>query len=149
MRITTDISALIARVVLGIILVAHGWQKFSEWTIAGTTEAFAGMGAPLPGFSAPLAAIIELVGGILIIVGLATRWVGIIVALEMLGAAVIAHIAAGLFIDGGGWELVGAIGAGALALTAAGAGRFSVDYLIAQRRQASAAQSSSAEPVAA
>ncbi|MHA2788500.1 DoxX family protein [Corynebacterium sp. S7] len=136
MQITKDISALIARIILGIILVAHGWQKFTEWTIAGTTESFGMMGAPLPGLSAPLAAIIELVGGILIIVGLATRWVGIIVALEMLGAAIIVHIDSGVFVTNGGWELVGAIGAAALALTAAGAGRFSLDHLIAQRRAA-------------
>ncbi|WP_018297530.1 DoxX family protein [Corynebacterium lubricantis] len=134
MQITKDISALVARIVLGAILIAHGWQKFTEWTLAGTTESFGMMGAPLPGLSAPIAAIIELLGGILIIAGLATRWVGIIVALEMLGAAIIVHISSGLFVENGGWELVGAIGAAALALTAAGAGRISLDHLIAQRR---------------
>jgi putative oxidoreductase len=47
----------------------------------------------------------------------------------MLAAALIAHIPQGLFIDAGGWELVGALGAGALALAAVGAGRFSLDGL--------------------
>lgn len=134
MQFTKDISALIARIVLGVILMAHGWQKFNEWTIAGTTASFEEMGVPLPAITAPLAAVVELVGGALIIIGLGTRWVGLIVALLMLCAAIIVHIPNGIFIDNGGWELVGAIGAAALMLTAAGAGRISLDHAIAGRR---------------
>lgn len=134
MRIFSDITALLARIITGIVLIAHGWQKFNEWTIAGTTESFEGMGVPLPGLSATLAAVIELVGGILILIGLGTRWVGIIVAALMAGAAIIAHIPNGIFASDGGWELVGMIAAAGLALAAAGAGRFSIDYLIASRR---------------
>ncbi|WP_336884606.1 DoxX family protein [Corynebacterium renale] len=76
MLIFKDITALVARLLTGTVLIAHGWQKFNEWTIAGTTQAFEGMGVPLPSLSAPLAAVIELVGGILILVGLGTAgWV--------------------------------------------------------------------------
>ncbi|SQG64341.1 putative integral membrane protein [Corynebacterium renale] len=134
MLIFKDITALVARLLTGSVLIAHGWQKFNEWTIAGTTQAFEGMGVPLPGLSAPLAAVIELVGGILILLGLGTRWVGVIVAALMAGAAIIAHVPNGIFVDAGGWELVGMIAAAGLALAASGAGRVSVDHLIASRR---------------
>lgn len=134
MLIFKDITALVARLLTGTVLIAHGWQKFNEWTIAGTTQAFEGMGVPAPGLSAPLAATIELVGGILILIGLGTRWVGVIVAALMAGAAFIAHVPNGIFVDAGGWELVGMIAAAGLALAASGAGRVSVDHIIASRR---------------
>ncbi|EEI17670.1 DoxX family protein [Corynebacterium lipophiloflavum] len=129
-----DISLLIARVLLGIILIAHGWQKFSEWALLGTAEAFAGMGVPAPTFSSAIAAIVELFGGVLILAGAFTPIVGVIVALQMLGAFFFAHMGNGVFVDNGGFELVGVIAAASLALAGAGAGRFSVDQLIDARR---------------
>lgn len=53
----------------------------------------------------------------------------------MLVAAVLVHVGNGIWVADGGWELVGAIGAGAgvLALAAAGAGRWSVDGLLLSR----------------
>ncbi|SDB80087.1 putative oxidoreductase [Raineyella antarctica] len=126
---------LVSRVILGIILVAHGYQKFAEWTLAGTTQAFAGMGVPLPAVSATFAAVVELVGGILLVVGAFTPIVGLLVFLDMLGAALLVHLSNGIFVGDGGWELVGAIGAGALALAATGAGRWSVDGILLNRTQ--------------
>ena len=130
-----SIALLVSRIILGVILVAHGYQKFAEWTLAGTGQAFAGMGIPLPAVSAAVAAIIELVGGILLILGAFTPIVGVLVFLQMLVAAVLVHISNGIFVADGGWELVGAIGAGALALAAAGAGRWSVDGLLLSRTE--------------
>lgn len=62
MKLANSFAMLAARVILGVILIAHGWQKFSEWTIAGTTQSFEGMGVPAASIAAPAAAIIELVG---------------------------------------------------------------------------------------
>ncbi|MET3720166.1 putative membrane protein YphA (DoxX/SURF4 family) [Arthrobacter sp. UYEF21] len=44
-RLTTT-ALTILRVALGFLFAAHGWQKFNEWTIAGTQAAFAQMGVP-------------------------------------------------------------------------------------------------------
>jgi putative oxidoreductase len=77
--------------------------------------------------AAVIAIVIELLGGVLLVAGAATVVVGILVALEMLGAALFVHVGAGLFVTAGGRELVAVIGAAALALAATGAGRFSVD----------------------
>jgi putative oxidoreductase len=48
----------------------------------------------------------------------------------VLGAAVLVHLTHGLFVTDNGWELVGALGAGALVLAATGAGCYSVDRLL-------------------
>ncbi|MDJ0436580.1 DoxX family protein [Rhodococcus qingshengii] len=128
--IARDLGLLIARVGLGIIFIAHGWQKFFTYKIAGMQAAFEGMGAPLPKISAVLAASIELGGGILLIAGLLTPLVGALLFLDMVGAFFIVHADKGVFIDNGGYELVVALGVGSLLIAVIGAGRISIDGLI-------------------
>jgi len=125
-----DLGLLVARVVLGVIFAAHGYQKLVTFGLSGVIESFRGMGVPAPEVAAPVVALVELVGGIALIAGAFTGIVGLLLAIDMLVAAFIAHVPQGLFIDAGGWELVGALGAGALALAAVGAGRFSLDGLL-------------------
>ncbi|WP_425859662.1 DoxX family protein [Arthrobacter sp. TWP1-1] len=117
----------ILRVVLGFLIASHGWQKFNEWTIAGTQGAFAQMGVPAAEITAPLVATLELVGGIALILGIATRPVAALLVLDMLGAIVLVHASAGVFVETGGYELVLLMGAAALALALAGPGKFSLD----------------------
>lgn len=131
---STDLAVLVARVALGVVFIAHGAQKVFTFGISGTAEAFGGMGVPAPQVSALLAAIVELVGGAALLVGLATPVVGILLALDMLGAFLLVHVGNGVFIDAGGFELVAALGAGALLIAATGAGRLSVDHVIDRSR---------------
>lgn len=128
--IVRDVALLVARVLLGVVLIAHGLQKFGEWTIDGTAQAFGQMGVPLPGIAAPVAAVVELLGGVLLLVGAFSAVTGLIVALHMGVAAVLAHVSNGVFIENAGWELVGLIAAAALAVGVAGAGRYSVDTVL-------------------
>ena len=51
-RLTTS-ALTILRVIPGFLFAAHGWQKFNEWTIAGTQAAFAQMGVPAANLAAP------------------------------------------------------------------------------------------------
>ena len=129
-----DAALLVARLLLGVVLIAHGSQKVFTWGIGGTAQAFEGMGVPLAPVSAVFSALVELVGGALLLVGAATAVVGVLVVLNMLGAALIVHAANGIMVSNGGWELVGVIAAAALVLAAVGAGRYSVDHAIAGRR---------------
>jgi putative oxidoreductase len=129
-----DAALLVARVLLGVVLVAHGWQKVFTNGLGATAEAFAGMGIPLAPVAAAFAGLVELVGGVLILAGAATALVGVLVALNMLGAALFVHVGNGVFASDGGWELVAVIGALALVLAAVGAGRYSVDHALAARR---------------
>ncbi|HAG61096.1 MAG TPA: hypothetical protein DIT15_10150 [Arthrobacter bacterium] len=130
--ITAAITVL--RVILGFLFAAHGWQKFNEWTIAGTQAAFAQMGVPAANVSAPLIAGLELAGGIALILGVLTRVVAALLAVDMVGALLLVHAPAGVFADKGGYELVLLLGTAALALALTGAGRMSVDRVLFGRR---------------
>lgn len=133
-----DAALLVARLLLGVVLIAHGWQKVVTNGIGATAQAFTGMGVPAAPVSAAYAGVVELVGGALLLAGAGTVVVGVLVVLDMLGAALIVHIGNGVMASDGGWELVGVIGAAALLLAAVGAGRYSVDHVLATRRTAPA-----------
>lgn len=126
----TTTAVTVLRVILGFLFAAHGWQKFNEWTIAGTQAAFAQMGVPAANVSAPLIAGLELAGGIALILGVLTRVVAALLAIDMIGALFLVHASAGIFADKGGYELVLLLGAAALALALTGAGRLSVDRAV-------------------
>ena len=129
-----DALLLVARVLLGVVLIAHGWQKFAQYGIGGTSGSFAQMGVPLPGVSAVFAAVVELAGGVALLVGAGTVVAALLVVLDMLGAFLLVHAGNGVFVTDNGFELVWAIAAGALVLAAVGAGRFSVDHALLNRR---------------
>lgn len=124
----------VLRVVAGFLFAAHGWQKFNEFTIAGTQGAFAEMGVPAADIVAPVVATLELVGGIAVILGLLARPFAILLTLNMLGAIVLVHAPAGVFVAAGGYELVLMLGAAALAVALVGPGRLSLDNAIFARK---------------
>ena len=138
-----DLAVLVARVAIGAVLVAHGAQKFFTFGIGGTIDSFAGMGVPVPEAAALFAAVVELVGGAALILGAATPVAGLLVALNMLGAFVLVHVGKGVFVDQGGFELVAALGAGALVLAATGPGAWSVDRLVGRTLAARRARTTS------
>lgn len=131
----TTTARTVLRVVVGFLFAAHGWQKYNEWTIAGTTAAFGDMGIPMAEIAAPFIATLELVGGIALILGLLTRPVAILLTLDMLGALVLVHLSAGVFVANNGYELVLLLGAAALALALVGPGLASADYALFGRRE--------------
>lgn len=131
MKLSSSFTILVARIVLGAVLIAHGWQKLHEWGISGTADSFAATGVPAASLAAVVAAVIEFGGGILLIAGLFTRVVGALVALNMIGAGIFAdHFTTGIFVSEGGWELVGVIAAATLLLASVGAGAISLDRLL-------------------
>lgn len=115
---------LLLRVVLGVTFVLHGWQKVSEWGMVGTAESFEGMGAPA--VSAVLAAAVELLGGLALVLGVLIRIAGVLLALDMVGALVLVHASAGFFAADGGVEYVLVLAAAALALALTGPGRYAL-----------------------
>ncbi len=123
----TTSARTILRIVTGFLFAAHGWQKFAEFTMAGTQAAFAQMGVPAAQVAAPVVATLELVGGIALIVGVLTRVFAALLALNMLGALFLVHAPAGVFVQTGGFELVLLLAAAALSVALVGAGRVSVD----------------------
>lgn len=93
------------------------------------------MSIPAAIFSAAFVTVVEVVGGVLVILGALLTVVAACYLVVMVGAAVFVHIPNGIFVQDGGWELVGAIAAVLLALAAAGSGRYGLDAVL-RRRQA-------------
>ncbi|GAA2175387.1 hypothetical protein GCM10009846_25080 [Agrococcus versicolor] len=131
--LASDVALLVLRLVVGGVMVAHGAQKLFAQGIDATVAGFAGMGVPMPEIAAPFVIGVELVGGALIVLGAALPIVGLLVAIDMAVALALVHAPFGVFVAEGGWELVAALGAGALALAVVGGGRIGVDGLLGGR----------------
>jgi len=130
-----DLAILLARVAVGVVFLAHGWQKLFTNGIDGTAAFFDQAGVPAASASAWFAGIVEIAGGAALIVGLAVPVAGLLLLVNMLGAFIFVHAGAGLFVEQGGFELVLTLGAAALLLAALGAGRLSADHLLTRHRR--------------
>ena len=129
----TDWGLAVLRVVVGFTFFMHGWQKLFQFGIPGVTNAFSGMGVPLPAVSAPLVSGLEFVGGALLLVGLLTRPVAILLALDMLVATLVVHLPGGFFLPNG-VEFVLLLLTASLALAALGPGALAIDNFLFGRR---------------
>lgn len=99
-----DFALLMARLVLGVVFIAHGYQHWIGEGMRRTAQQFAQAGVPQPRLAAYLAGSLELVGGAMLIIGLLTTIVAGILALMMLAAGYFMHIDAGFFASDGGIE---------------------------------------------
>ena len=97
------IAALVLRVSLGTMFIAHALLKYFVFTLPGTAQFFESLG--LPGFFGYATFAAELVGGVLLLLGVKTRVVALALVPILLGATW-AHAGNGwLFTSpNGGWE---------------------------------------------
>ena len=120
---TAPYAALILRVTLGILFLAHAGLKLFVFTPAGTAGFFGSLG--LPGWLAYVTILWEILGGLALILGIRTRAVAIVMIGPLLGALVLVHGPAGFFFTNpnGGWEYLALwiVALVALALTGDGA----------------------------
>src|SRR5215203_5266739 len=136
-RRTAGYVLAILRVVLGIAMLVHGWSKLSGG-VDNVAGFFGGMlGIPAPGLMAWVVTIVELVGGILLVVGFLSQIAGILITLDMLGVILFAFLLRGApFIENGAvsWEKEAVFAAAALCIVLAGPGAWSIDDVVAENR---------------
>ena len=141
-----DAGLLLARALLGAVLIAHGWQKLHTNGIDATTAMFEKMRVPAPHASAWFAALTELIGGGMLVLGVLTPLAGLLVAVDLAGAWWFVHRSHGVFVDESGWELVAALGLAAFVFAIVGPGRWSVDGLLNRLRSRGATSDESRTP---
>jgi putative oxidoreductase len=134
-RTLRDLVLLLARIGLGIIMLGHAKLEydFAGGSIVGVGELFAQSGIPLPAITGPANVLFEFVGGVAMILGLAVPIVGVLMALNMVGAWALVHTSPLFSMDHNGPELAIMIGLLSLVLAVTGSGRFGLDHLIVAR----------------
>lgn len=115
----------VLRVTVGIVFLVHGYQKLFTFGFHGVAGMFGHMGIPLPAFFAVVVTLVEFGGGILMILGVATRVAAAFIAMDMLGAIVFVHAKHGFF-NPGGVEFPLTVVAAAVCLLLAGGGTLSL-----------------------
>ena len=119
------------RVMMAIVVMVAGYQKLTGG-IGGVAVFFGSAGIPAPDIMAPFIVALELLGGILLLIGLGTRWLGLLYVAEFLVASFV------VVLPRSGWsagrlELM--LVAAGLTFFLAGGGKASVDEFLAKRRE--------------
>ncbi len=120
-----DWTIAVIRVIVGIIFLTHGIQKLFMVGFEGVSEMFVNMGIPLAFTSAVIVSLVEFFGGILLILGLLTRWASIPLLIVMLVAFFAVHLPNGFFLPMG-FEFVLALMAPLVGFIMAGPGTLSL-----------------------
>ena len=129
-------SLTFLRVVLGFVFVYHGYLKlFVPDVFPNTVKFFAGIGLPLPLYSALLVSVVEFVGGLLLFFGVITKWSSFLLLLDMLIAFFVVHLKNGLLVSNNGFEFVLALIAGLVVLFANGSGKLSLGKKLFKNKQ--------------
>lgn len=130
-----DLVLLITRIGLGLILVAHGWRRWQVQGVQRQIDYISQFGTPYPTVTAWSAVILELVGGIFLIVGALTPLVAAaVIAQQVLTICYTNWFRPLYLLDAngayvGGYEYNVALGLLALIFVVFGAGRASIDRL--------------------
>jgi putative oxidoreductase len=130
-RLHPGYGIAVVRIMAGIVLLVAGYQKLMGPGVAGISRFLTGAGIPAPEVMTPLLIAFEIVGGLLLILGLGSRFVG--------AAMIVEFLVAGAFVSlpsQAGWNMARLdfllLACGALFLLA-GAGLLSADAWLAAR----------------
>lgn len=121
---------LVFRLVLGLVFIIHGWDKVYLTGITETTGRFSAAGVPQPKISAWIAAVAELAGGGMLVVGLLATLAAGGLALLMACAFYFVHLGSEMFVADGGYEYVVVLIVALLMVVVFGPGRASIDGVL-------------------
>ena len=123
----------VLRIIVGMVFLVHGIQKVFVFGVSGFAGNLEGMGVPLPLFFSTVVTLVELLGGMALILGLFTRVVVIPLAIDMLVAILTVHLPNGFFTSSNGYEFPLVLLAACVALMLGGSGEASLDRVLAAR----------------
>ncbi len=126
-----DWGTLALRVPLGIVFMAHGYVKLFGGQFAGIAGFFAKIGIPAPEFFAGVVGVTEFFGGLLVLVGLFTRYASSFMAVIMIVAIIKVKASKGLL---GGYELEMVLLGMCVALIIMGSHNFSLEKNVIKRQ---------------
>jgi putative oxidoreductase len=130
---TAPYAALVLRVALGVMFIAHSLVlKYFVFTLPGTAQFFQSLG--LPAGLAYLTFWAELIGGILLVAGAGTRWVALAL-IPVLAGATWVHAGNGWVFtaQNGGWEYPAFLLVASVALALLGDGRYALANALRER----------------
>lgn len=141
-RVARDLVLLVARIGLGIIMLAHA-KLMTDFGggLGGVGQLYAQSSVPLPAIAGPANVLFEFVGGIAMIVGLGVPIVGVLMAVNMVGAWIFVHTSGLFAMDHNGPELVITLALLSLVLAVTGSGRFGLDHVLVGRARRKAGSS--------
>lgn len=122
---STSAAILVGRIFLSIMFILAGFSKLTA--IAGTAGWFESLGIPAPTLAAVGSGVVELVGGLAILVGFKTRIAALVLAIFTVAATLIAHTNLADQVQQLFFMKNLAVTGGFLILAAAGAGAYSID----------------------
>ena len=122
---SASVAILVGRILISALFILAGFAKLT--TISATAGWFGSIGLPVPTVTAVVVGLVELLGGLAILVGFQTRHTAIVIAIFTIGATLVAHLD---FADQMQVLMLQknlAIAGGLLILAFVGAGSLSVD----------------------
>jgi putative oxidoreductase len=134
---STDVQLLVGRILMSYLFLSAGWGKLTN--VVGTAAYFTALGMPSPSVMSYLVGALEVAVGVALILGLATRYVAIVIFIFVLIATAFAHRYWTYAAEAQRAQFIQftknlAIMSGSLFLLVVGAGRFSIDAMLAKKQ---------------
>jgi putative oxidoreductase len=115
------------RVVVAAVFITHGWPKLFEGGVHGLAQMLDGRGFPVAIAWAWFVTLLETVGGLLLALGLFTRPLALLFAVEMAVAIILVHWPNGWYVSEGGMEFNVLLIAASLVLAFVGPGAWALE----------------------
>ncbi|MEJ4112651.1 DoxX family protein [Corynebacterium kroppenstedtii] len=128
-----DAALLLLRIVVGLIFIAHGWDKAILTGLSTTGGQFDQLGIPQPELLAALVSFVEMISGAMIVIGILAPAAAAVLIIDMMTAMWLVHLHHGFFVANGGVEFAALLVVTLIAIAIFGAGRASLDYFFQRR----------------
>ena len=119
-------GAMLLRLILGIVYIMHAYLALAVLGPAGMIAYQAKAGVPFPEIATWYLIVAHGLGGILLVLGIFTRWAALANVLAMLGAIVFVHLKKGFWAHEGGYEYVLVLLVATVAVAMIGGGALSL-----------------------